>query len=250
MNVTGPNNTLIEACCGSFDDVKAVAAHGVRRVELNSSLFLGGLTPTVGSVALVHELIDIEIVSMIRPREGGFMYSDMEFQTMLRDITALSHAGADAFVFGVLNPDGTIDMKRNRTLIEQADGKPCVFHRAFDVVPDRRVALEQLVELGFVRVLTTGGCADVREAVDHISGLIRQAGSRITVLPGGVKPYFAADFVRQTQATELHVAQFTTHVDPSCDGNNVIHFGGALHPSETRVSRFDGDWLNGFGASS
>lgn len=249
MYLSGKRNVLIEACCGSYDDVEVVASAGVKRVELNSALFLGGLTPTAGSVALVRERLDVEIVAMIRPREGGFMYTAMEFQTMLRDIAELARAGADSFVFGVLHADGTVDMERNRILIEHADGKPCVFHRAFDVVPDRTVALEQLVELGFVRVLTTGGCPDVQEATDQIAKLIRQAGTRITVLPGGVKPYFADSFIERTGARELHVARFLSVSDPSCSGNRSIHFGGALHPSELLIPRFDGDWLQGFGAS-
>lgn len=248
MQLTGPDNVLIEACCGSYDDVAAVAAAGVRRVELNSSLFLGGLTPSAGCTRLVKEKLEVETIAMIRPREGGFMYSGGEFETMLRDIDLLSEVKADGFVFGVLHADGSVDLERNRQLIERAGGRPCVFHRAFDVVPDRFEALEQLVDLGFVRVLTKGGCQDVREATAHLAALIEHSGERITILPGGVKPYFAADFVARTGARELHVAGFVEHEDPSCSGNPTVHFGGALHSSETLVKRFDAEWIAGFGS--
>ncbi|TVR71544.1 MAG: copper homeostasis protein CutC [Spirochaetaceae bacterium] len=237
---------LLEACCGSLSDVRIAAENGIDRVELNSAIFLGGLTPSYGTVCAAVEDCGIPVVVMIRPRPGGFCYDEEDYRCMLRDISEYRRIGIAGFVFGVLHRDGRVDYERNRALIEQAEGTPVVFHRAFDVVPDRFAALETLVDLGFERVLTTGGRADPRDALEHVAELVRTAGNRIGILLGGVSPRDVESVVAQTGVAELHVARWEETEDRSCTGNGEIHFGGALYPSEVSVDRLDGTWIRGF----
>ena len=147
---------LIEACCGSADDVIQAAQGGADRVELNSALFLGGLTPTPGCLEAARTRVTLPIMAMLRPREGGFCYTEAEFDTMLRDGRHLLAAGADGLVFGCLHADGSVDEARTRELVTLAEGRDTVFHRAIDVVPDWKRALDALIRLGVTRVLTSG----------------------------------------------------------------------------------------------
>lgn len=127
---------LLEVCCGSADDVLEAWRGGADRVELNANLFQGGLTPTIGTLRAVKAHADIPVMAMIRPRAGGFCYTDVEYETMREDARALLEAGADGLVFGFLHGDGTVDAARTREMVALAEGRPCVFHRALDVTPD------------------------------------------------------------------------------------------------------------------
>ena len=140
----------IEVCCGSADDVIEAFHAGADRVELNSDLFHGGLTPTVGSLRVAKRETGMPIMTMVRPREGGFCYTPAEFAVCREDARVLLENGADGLVFGFLHEDGTIDRERTRILAETAleAGKEAVFHRAIDVVPDWKRALDSLIRLG------------------------------------------------------------------------------------------------------
>ena len=135
----------LEVCCGSADDVIQAHLAGADRVELNSDLFHGGLTPTLGELIVAKRETGMPVMTMVRPREGGFCYTQAEFDTAIEDAKLLLHHGADGLVFGFLHPDGTIDLERTRVLAELAReaGKESVFHRAIDVVPDWREALDR-----------------------------------------------------------------------------------------------------------
>ena len=176
---------LLEICCGSADDVIEAARGGADRVELNSSLFLGGLTPTAGMLRVLRRQTDIPVMAMVRPRAGGFCYTDAEFETAKEDARILLENGADGLVFGFLHEDGTVDEERTRALKEIAEGRPCVFHRAIDVVPDWKRALGQLIGLGVTRVLTSGQQSSALLALDTIREMIRYADGAIEILPGG-----------------------------------------------------------------
>ena len=79
------SKVLLEICCGSADDVIEAAKGGADRVELNSNLFQGGLTPTVGSLRVVKRHVSIPVMTMVRPRAGGFCYTDVEYETAKAD---------------------------------------------------------------------------------------------------------------------------------------------------------------------
>ncbi len=206
---------------------------GADRVELCSALYLGGLTPSYGTIQQAKAQLTIPFVVMIRPRSGGFCYSEAEFAVMQRDAeVALAH-GADGIVFGFLHPDGTVDAKRCRRLIKLAQGHTTVFHRAFDVTPDPLVTLDQLIELGVTRILTSGQKADSLSGWPLICQVRERAAGRIEVLPGGgINRGNLAEFVKLTGCNQIHLAALKPQVDSSCGNNPELRFGAPNSPAE------------------
>ncbi len=234
----------VEVCCGSADDVIEAWKAGADRVELNSDLFHGGLTPTVGSLRVAKRETELPVMTMIRPREGGFCYTEAEFAVCLEDARVLLENGADGLVFGFLHPDGTIDRERTRVLtdIARTAGKDAVFHRAIDVVPDWRAALDTLIELGVTRVLTSGQAPDVSWGGAVVREMLAHAAGRIQILPGaGITPLSLERVLEETGADQIHVAIHRTLPDPSTVNNRAIFYGGCLYPPEDRFSLLDRD---------
>lgn len=235
----------LELCCGSAEDVYEGYQAGIRRVELNSSLFLGGLTPTAGTVRVARALApEMEIMAMVRPREGGFCYTEVEMRVALADAKAVLEAGADGIVFGFLKEDGTVDRERCKRMIDAAGGKPTVFHRAIDVTPDWKAALEILMELGITRVLTSGQAPSVLFGLETVRQMREFAKGQIEILPGaGIKRHNAEQVLAATGCDQLHLSGHKVVCDPSTQGNPDIHFGGALYPSETQYKVADTAYL-------
>lgn len=232
-------NITLEICCGSVDDVYEAKAAGADRVELNFGMFLGGLTPSLGAVEAARKA-GIPIMAMVRPREGGFCYTEREFEGMVHDVRAFAAAGVEGVVFGVLRPDGTVDSGRCKILLEAARGMETVFHRAIDVTPDWRAALDTLVELGFTRVLTSGQAPSVLFGAGTIREMHERAAGRIQILPGGgIRPANVNEVIARTGCTQIHASAGSRRIDPSCQGNPEIHFGGALYPPEDQYSVTD-----------
>lgn len=233
-------STLVEICCGSIDDAIQAQAGGAQRIELCSALFVGGLTPSLGTLQYARQRLNIPIMAMVRPRGGGFCYSEAEFATMERDAEAMLANGADGIVFGILREDGTIDLPRTRRLREIAGGKQSVFHRAFDFTPDPFRALEELVSLGITRVLTSGQQATAAEGAELIRRLIDGAGDRIEVLAGGgIRLHNVADVVAQTGCRQIHLTAFKSVADRSTHHNPRVTFGSALPPAEDSYQMTD-----------
>ena len=239
------SKVLLEICCGSADDVIEAARGGADRVELNNNLFQGGLTPSIGTLEVVKRHVTIPVMTMVRPRAVGFCYSEAEYETAKADAKALIRGGADGLVFGFLHPDGTVDEERTREMVELAEGLPCVFHRAIDVVPDWKRALDSLIRLGVTRVLTSGQQSDVYFALDTIAEMIRFAGDAIEILPGaGITLENVERVVRATGCTQVHLARHRTLPDTSVLNNRSIYYGGALYPPEDRYDVTDGDYVS------
>lgn len=231
---------IVEICCGSADDVHIAAKAGAHRAELSSALFLGGLTASVGEVAVAKKA-GIPIIAMVRPREGGFCYTDLEFETMLLDTEALLKAGADGIVFGILHPDGTVDEARCKTLLSVVGEKTSVFHRAIDVVPDWKAALDTLITLGVDRVLTSGQHPSVHYGAPVVRAMRDYAAGRIEILPGaGISLQNSKEVVEATGCGQIHVYLDKKCTDTSTARNPAIHFGGALYPPEELYSMADG----------
>ena len=231
---------LIEVCCGSVDDAIEAEKGGADRVELNSAIFLGGLTPSLGSIIEAKERLNIPVMVMIRPRAGGFCYTQAEMAVMQHDAKLAVENGVDGLVFGILTPDGSVDAERCRRIMELTQGRQTVFHRAFDVTPDPLKALDQLVDLGFSRVLTSGQEKTAPEGIELIRKLIVHAGDRIEILPGGgLQPHNIRAFVEQTKVKQVHLAAFGQKPDSSVQHRPHITFGGALQPSEDRYDLID-----------
>ncbi len=237
----------LEVCCGSADDVIQAHAAGADRVELNSSLFHGGLTPTVGSLRVAKRETGMPVMAMVRPREGGFCYTSAEFDTAREDAKLLLDNGADGLVFGFLHEDGSIDLERSRVLAELAlsAGKEAVFHRAIDVVPDWRAALDALIELKITRVLTSGQEPDVAYGTQTVREMIAYAAGRIQILPGaGINARNMDRIIAETGCTQIHLAAHTARFDTSVANNRSIYYGGCLYPPEDRYNLIDRDYIS------
>lgn len=197
---------LIEACVDSVESAIAAAAAGADRVELCGHLDTGGCTPSVGLIREVCRQMAIPVFVMIRPRGGDFCYSDAEFAVMLHDIDAARQAGAAAIVSGMLTPAGDIDLARASAVIKRAESLPVTFHRAFDFVRDPLASLEQLIELRFARILTSGLQASAMEGIDLLRTLRTQARDRIVILAGGgIREHNVGEIVLRTGVREIHI---------------------------------------------
>ena len=235
---------LIEICCGSFEDVITAQEAGADRVELNSALFLGGLTPSLGCLVEVKEKANIPVIAMIRPREAGFFYSDYEYSVMKRDAHLFIEHGVNGLVFGFLNPDGTFDKGRmdEFTKICHNANVEAVCHRAFDVTPNPIEALDTLIELNINRVLTSGQKSNVIYGATLITELIAHANGRIEILPGaGLNGSNIAEFVKKTNVNQVHFSASILRAETSTAMNSDIYFGGALYPREDVISIADGE---------
>jgi copper homeostasis protein len=230
----------LEICCGSLDDAVEAGAGGADRVELCSALFLGGLTPSYGALVEAKRRLSIPVMFMARPRGGGFCYTPVEMAAMERDTEMAVAQGADGVVFGILEPDGRVDTARTKRLRSLIGDREAVFHRAFDVTPDPFRAIDELVDLGITRILTSGQCDTVWEGLPLIARLVEHAGDRVQIMPGGgIKPHHVADVVAKTGCRHVHVAVWTSARDSSTRGRPEVYFGGALYPPEDRYDVTD-----------
>ena len=204
--MTGNNSVLVEACVDSVASALAAERGGAHRVELCDALFDGGTTPSAGMIAACTAAVSIPVFVMIRPRGGGFVYSESERDVMRRDVIAARELGADGVVIGGLLPNGAVDLTVVRTLVDAARGLPVTFHRAFDLTPDLEAALESLADAGVQRILTAGGASTAAEGASTLATLVRRAGARIVVMAGGgVREENVRTLVSTSGVREVHV---------------------------------------------
>lgn len=200
-----------EVCIDSVEGAIAASHYGAKRVELCSALSEGGLTPSLAMIEACVNQSDSEVFVMIRPSAGGFVYSDHEIELMERDIIAAHNVGAHGVVFGVLKDSLEVDVKKNLFLIETALklNLGTTFHRAIDVCPNPTKELEHLINLGFDRMLTSGGKPKAIEGIDMIRELHQQANGRIEVMAGsGVNPENTSQFLK----SGIEAIHFTAHL--------------------------------------
>lgn len=178
---------------------------GADRIELCDNPAEGGTTPSAGIIELVRQNLSIDIYAMIRPRGGDFLYSNYEFHSMKRDITQCQKLSVDGLVFGILNPDGTIDKKRCQELIAKARPLKVTCHRAFDMARDPFEALEDCIEAGFDRILTSGQEFRAIQGVTLLRQLVEKANGRISIIAGsGVNEENVQEIVSETGVKEIH----------------------------------------------
>lgn len=196
---------LLEVCTGNLQSVIAAAEAGAERIELCSALSLDGLTPSLGLLKTVRQLYPaLKIHVLIRPREGNFIYTEKEVRIMEEDIK-VSLPYADGIVIGALDTEGNIDMETTRRLVEASEDKPVTFHRAFDVCRNPQEALEQIIQLGCKRILTSGQQPKAEQGIALLKELQQQAGDRLIILPGGdVNEKNARLILDQTGCMEIH----------------------------------------------
>ncbi|BDS10195.1 copper homeostasis protein CutC [Aureispira anguillae] len=199
---------MIEICLDSPSAALLAQHYGAQRVELCANLLEGGTSPSAGCIAATRKAIDIDLFVIIRPRGGDFYYNAYEIEQMKHNIKLCQSLGVDGVVIGALNIDGSIDLKTTQSLVELARPMRITFHRAFDRCSNPFQALEQLIDLGVDRILTSGQKKTAIEGQDLIQGLIQKANGRIVIMPGaGVNPQNILA-LKTIGATEFH---FTAH---------------------------------------
>lgn len=215
-----------ELCAGSLADCLTAQKYGADRIELNSALSAGGLTPSIASLRCAKQYCTIPVICMVRPREAGFCFNAAEAHIMFEDAKALLANGADGIAFGFLNEDGSIHEEYTGKMVEliHAHHGEAVFHRAVDVTPDLDKAFCTLIDLGVDRVLTSAQRACAPEGADLLRYLNEAYGQRIQILPGaGINPDNAADLLRQTGLNQVHSSCKAYVKDPTTAHGDVSY---------------------------
>jgi copper homeostasis protein len=195
----------IEVCC--FSVVSAIIAEktGADRIELCDNYYEGGTTPSYASIKLAIKELNIPVNIIVRPRGGDFLYSDIEYELIKEDVLIAKKLNANGIVIGFLNTDGSIDIERTKEIIEIAKPMEVTFHRAFDRCKNPLDALEQLIELGVDRILTSGQKKTAIEGIDLLSELVKKANNRIIIMPGsGINDKNISKLITKTKAIEYH----------------------------------------------
>jgi copper homeostasis protein len=235
-----PRRILLETIVSSLDDARAARAGGADRFELCSALALGGLTPSLGTLAAIKAEMSTPVMFMVRPREGGMAYTEGEVAVMERDAELALEHGADGLVFGFLTAHGEVDVPRCRRFVALLNGRDGTFHRAFDVAADPTRALEQLIDLGIPRVLTSGRAPLAVEGIAEIRRTVQQAAGRIRILPGGgIRAATVMEVVRATGVDQVHLSITRAAADLSTSANPAVRFGVDPPPTETEYRLAD-----------
>lgn len=237
-------NYIIEIATADFITTQAAVKGGADRIELCAALSDGGTTPSYGTIKKCREAFSTEIFPIIRPRGGDFLYTDEEFDIMLGDVTVSKELGCDGVVIGLLQADGNIDVKRTAKLIELAYPMEVSFHRAFDRCKDPFEAMEQLIQIGCNRILTSGQKPAAPQGVELIAQLVKAADERIIIMPGsGVRSDNIKMLAEQTGAVEFHsslrskMPSKMAFRHPAFAGSEESYFNPAIKPEEVSALR-------------
>jgi copper homeostasis protein len=235
---------IIEIATSDFTTTKSAVEGGADRIELCANLTEGGSTPSYGTIKRCKEAFNVLLYPIIRPRGGDFLYSKDEFAIMMNDVKLCKQSGCDGIVIGLLNMDGSIDVARTSELIETAYPLGVTFHRAFDRCKDPFEALEQLIEIGCERILTSGQRPTVNEGVELIAQLNRIADERIIIMPGsGVRKENIKMLAEKTGCTEFHSSlrsktkspmQF---IHPAFENNEESYLNNSIITEEVKALR-------------
>jgi copper homeostasis protein len=242
LSTTAPY--IIEIATTDFTTTKAAVAGGADRIELCAALAEGGTTPTYGTIRQCRESFDVPLFPIIRPRSGDFFYSDEEYQIMLYEIRVCKDLGCDGVVIGLLQADGSIDLKRTSGLIHAAYPMEVTFHRAFDRCLDPYEALEQLISVGCQRILTSGQQPTVMEGIETLTALVEKAADRIIIMPGsGVRKENIKILAEQTKALEFHSslrgkqASSMEFLHPAFVNSAESYTNPSINPEEVKALR-------------
>jgi len=196
---------LVEAAVDSLDAAVAAERAGAHRIELCARLDIGGTTPTLALIEKVLERVKLPVIVMVRPRGGDFDYSDDEVELMTKEVARISRLQPAGIVTGAIGANGRLRRSDLSQLLEAAEGLAVTFHRAFDALGDQPAAMEELIDIGFDRILTAGGASSALEGVERLADLVRQARGRITIIAGGgVRAHNVGELIRRTGVHEVH----------------------------------------------
>jgi copper homeostasis protein len=236
------HNYIIEIATSDFITTRSAVEGGADRIELCANLAEGGVTASLGTIKQCRAAFDVSLYPIIRPRGGDFLYNDEEFTIMLHDVVLCKQLGCDGVVIGLLNADGSIDIKRTATLIETAYPLGVTFHRAFDRCRDPFEALEQLIGIGCERILTSGQQPAAPEGVELITALNKAADHRLIIMPGsGVRKENIKSLAAATGCIEFHSSlrgkekSKMEFVHPSFTSGDTMN--NAIDPNEVKELR-------------
>jgi len=219
---------VLEICVESVDHAVAAERGGADRIELCSDLSSGGITPSAGLMQTARRHVSVPIHVLIRPRAGDFCYSDHELETMRDDINAAKQVGMDGLVLGILDENTRVDVERTKTLVEFARPLPVTFHRAFDLAKNAATALEEVIQTGASRILTSGGEQRATDALLVLTHLVQAAKNRILIMPcGGINSANIVSIVQTTSAREIHTSVGASHRRSNNNGKNSSRGMGA-----------------------
>lgn len=233
---------IIEIAANSYESAKIASLAGADRIELCSNLEVGGTTPSPGQLRCAKNHLTIPIHVLIRPRGGDFVYGDSEMEEMIESIKYCRSIGVEGVVLGVLTPEGSVDIDKTRKILSYTEGMVTTFHRAFDMVTHQDRALESIIELGFDRILTSGGQQSTPEGIKQIAALVQQANGRITIMPGGgINENNIEDVIQFTGATEFHLSGKVLVKSPVEYRNKALELVDPdhIHPYNYHQSSYD-----------
>jgi copper homeostasis protein len=196
--------SLLEICCYSYASALTASEAGAQRVELCAGAGLGGTTPDEETIRQVRMIAGLKLYVMIRPRGGDFVYTHAEFEQMKKAIASAKRLNTDGVVFGILNADRTVDIRRTKELVILAGRMDITFHKAIDETPDPFQALDAVYASGIKRVLSSGTKPDVVEGMEILKAMVKHGKGRVSVMAGGGVRSYNLKKVREAGGTEFH----------------------------------------------
>lgn len=231
---------IVEVVVYNIESALQAQGGGADRIEVCDNPAEGGTTPSFGIIEAVRQHVNLDVFVMIRPRGGDFHYSTYEFHCMKRDIDQCQKLSVDGVAFGILLTNGTLDKKRCKELIDRARPLKVTCHRAFDMTRDPLEALEDCIEVGFDRILTSGQQATADKGADLIGELIKQARGRIVIMPGsGVNEQTVQGIVLKTKANEIHFSASVNRRSMMEYRNAAIQGMGSMEGEEFQIRSVD-----------
>ncbi len=220
---------VVESVACSLEDCLIAQEAGIGRIELVQAIELGGITPSIALIEQCLEGCKLPVMVMIRPRAGGFHYSDYEFAVMMADAERAIRAGAHGLVFGCLQASGEVDRERMSALRKVADGRDAICHRCFDATPDVVRSMETLIDCGMTRILTGGGRKSAMDGLATLREINQIANHRIEIMPGGsVRSDNVQQIIDVVGCNSVHLGPFKKVDDPTAQLHAEMQFG--THP--------------------
>ena len=196
---------ITEVCCCDIESALAAQRAGANRIELCTNLHENGTTPSYGNLVLVKEQLQIPVHVFIAPRGGNFLYNEIEFQIMLHDIVMATECGADGLVAGCLTKKNELDILKLKGIRQAAGETPLTFHRAFDLMKNPFDAMEQLIDLGFQKLLTSGLSDSALNGKNILKELVQKANGRIEVIASaGINSGNIQQIILETEVNAVH----------------------------------------------
>lgn len=221
---------ILEVCAFNLQSAVIAQKAGAARVELCDNPVEGGTTPSYGTIKTTREKIAIALYPIIRPRGGNFFYDEEELAIIKQDILLCKQLGCDGISTGVQKQNGEIDTDQLKRIVEWAYPMGVTCHRVFDATPDAFKALEDIIDCGCERILTSGQKSAAPEGSDMLAKLVQQADGRIIIMPGaGVRSSNIEKLIQETGATEFHTSARIMAPDPVTYHNPAIADAGHLY---------------------